>query len=281
MKIVEPLTYSSLEELKSDIQKIKTELKTFPIVGVRGLKISKDEQLQLAKDLGDLFNWTPNNTTEFKHEYTENHSTNPQLEKSLGQEIMLNWHLEHVDYDNYSPLVVGVWNMYKYTCSPEVGMTYFIDSREIYSLIYTEDEKSFLRNCIYSWLQPYPNDLTLENTAKIVSTHWLDGREQIRLEMHHLSTLKLLKYENSDPTEDQKNIFNGLVARFVDEVYSNEDLRIVHKWQEGDILIPDLYALAHAVTGGFSPEEREFSGYWCYLNSPENLNSSNAHPSWS
>lgn len=281
MKLVEPLVFSTTDELKLNLPTIIEELKSSSIVGIRGLKLSKLDQLQLTKDLGDLIGWTPNNKTAFNHQYIENHSSNPKLENSSPDEIMLNWHLEHVDYDNYSPLIAGVWNMYKYSCSPDVGMTYFMDSREVYSSIYTDQEKSFLSNCISFWTKPYQDGKIYENTAKVVSPHWVDGRDLIRIDMHHIDTLRLHTYKDELPSEEQSKIFNELISRFVFEVFNNTDLRIIHKWNEGDILIPDLYALAHAVTGGFTPEEREFSGYWCYLNLPENLQSGNSHPSWS
>jgi hypothetical protein len=39
---------------------------------------------------------------------------------------------------------------------------------------------------------------------------------------------------------------------------------MVHRWQQGDLIIPDMFKLAHAVTGGFKSEDREFRGIWAY-----------------
>ena len=38
------------------------------------------------------------------------------------------------------------------------------------------------------------------------------------------------------------------------------------------LVIPDLFKLAHAVTGGFKSEDREFRGIWGYKNIPQSDN---------
>ena len=35
---------------------------------------------------------------------------------------------------------------------------------------------------------------------------------------------------------------------------------MVHKWQEGDLAVPDLYKLAHSVSGGFVENQRTLQG---------------------
>jgi alpha-ketoglutarate-dependent taurine dioxygenase len=281
VKSVHILKYESPEDLSKNLQLVVDTVKDSSIVCIRGLSLTKADQLQLVKDLGDIFSWTPNNETAFAHEYIENHSRNDSTSNSSATEVILGWHMEHVDYDNYTPLVAGVWNMQKFTCSPDVGMTYFMDSRDVYELIFSEDEKDFLRKSKAQWSAIYPGGRKITNSANAVAKHWLDGREQLRLEMHQLSSLELSTLNDAEPTLQEKNIFQDLVAKFISEVFNNEDLRIVHKWNQGDILIPDLYALAHAVTGGFSPDEREFTGFWCYREIPEDqIPGDTVHSSW-
>lgn len=280
MRLVRPLHFTSLEELKLNLDLVKNEFISSSIVCVRGLKITKEEQLELVKNLGDIFFWTPNSSSSFNHQYTESHTGNISIPNSTGEQVILGWHMEHIDYDNYTPLVAGVWNMEKFICSSDTGMTYFMDSREIYKKIYTEEEKIFLEKCVTIWTQNYSDNRIFTNTANLVANHWLTEEKQIRLEMHYMPTLKLYTYNENPPTAAEEELFKALVDRFISTVYENEDLRIVHKWEEGDVLIPDLHCLVHAVTGGFTPDQREFTGYWCYLNSPENLESDKLHPSW-
>ena len=263
-----------------DIPAVAETFKESSIVCIRGTNATKAEQLEITKRLGDVLDWTPNTKTDFLHEYTENHSRNPSAPSSAGDDIVLSWHIEHPDYDNYNPLVAGVWNMQKFTCSSDVGMTYFMDSRDVYEGLFSEEEKDFLRKAESSWVEMYSEDREITNNAKVVARHWIDGRELIRLEMHQLPTVKLFKFDGQDPTEEQEAFFQKMVSKFVDEVDTNADLVLAHHWQEGDILIPDLHTMIHAVTGGFSPEEREFTGYWCYINIEEATKTGAVHPSW-
>lgn len=41
---------------------------------------------------------------------------------------------------------------------------------------------------------------------------------------------------------------------------------MVHQWQKGDLLIPDLFKLAHAVTGGFVQNQRQLDGMFAKAN---------------
>ena len=48
------------------------------------------------------------------------------------------------------------------------------------------------------------------------------------------------------------------------QITKNQSIRFYHEWKQGDLVIVDLFKMAHAVYGGFLPEEREFFGYWAY-----------------
>ena len=41
-----------------------------------------------------------------------------------------------------------------------------------------------------------------------------------------------------------------------------DDSHMVHEWRQGDILIPDLFTMAHSVLGGFESSKRKFRGIW-------------------
>ncbi len=276
MRFVEVIPVSSKDDI--DFNLLKTYLIKKKVFCLRGLNLSEEEQLLFTKKLGDVMQWTPNTSNDFNHKYIENHASNQKLEDSKIGEVFLAWHLEHIDYDNYSPLVAGVWNMQIFTCSPDAGNTYFMDSREVYRSLFSEEEKEFLEKCESSWEEIYHSSGPVKNVAKVVMPHWITGEKQIRVEL--IVSADLESFDGRRPTEDEKEKFTELYKRFKSEVWNNEELRIVHRWQQGDILIPDLYSLAHAVTGGFDPSERKFTGFWCYINYPENLEEASVHPSW-
>lgn len=277
--VIEPVLITSKEELKSRLQEILDIQRRDSIVAIRGLNLTEEEQLQLAKNLGDLSGWYPNNSELFNHKYVENHSSSSTVQNSTGDEVILKWHLERVDYDDYIPIVAGVWNMRIFNCDQESGKTYFIDSRKIFKEAFSEEEKEFLRKSRSFW-QDAESAAARENRTTTVQKHWLTGEEQIRVEVNYPSSIELDTFDGKVPTSDEQFKFNQLINKFCKEVYENEDLRLVHKWQKGDILIPDLFSLAHAVTGGFDPKNREFTGYWCYLSSPTVVGEENTHPSW-
>ena len=54
------------------------------------------------------------------------------------------------------------------------------------------------------------------------------------------------------------------LLRAIDVIEKDESIRIVHDWKQGDLVLMDAFKLAHAVTGGFKPEDREFTGIWGY-----------------
>ena len=56
----------------------------------------------------------------------------------------------------------------------------------------------------------------------------------------------------------EKQIFDNF------EYDINEKKFFIHEWKQGDFVIVDLFKMAHAVYGGFEPEDREFSGFWAY-----------------
>jgi alpha-ketoglutarate-dependent taurine dioxygenase len=47
-----------------------------------------------------------------------------------------------------------------------------------------------------------------------------------------------------------------------DQLSQNLSIRVVHKWRQGDIVVPDMYKMCHAVSGGFESKQREFKGIW-------------------
>lgn len=278
-KIINPVLISSKKELKSRLKELLDIQKKDSIVAIRGLNLTEKEQLQLVRDLGDISGWYPNNSEEFNHKYVENHGLNEAIKNSNKDEIFLDWHLERVDYDDYIPIVTGVWNMRVFNCDPEAGKTYFIDSRKIFQSSFTEEEKNFLRECRAAWEEGQDTNKKTHR-VNVIQKHWATNEEQIRVKINKSLLVELETISGAVPTSEEVRKFNILIDRFSSEVYENQDFRLIYKWQKGDIVIPDLYSLAHAVTGGFLPEDREFTGYWCYRSSPQVSGEEKTPPSW-
>ena len=271
------LDYKTKEELYSDFDRVKSTFMSNKIVSIRGLSFSKEEQEKLTLDLGDTIGWFPNNSSPtILNKYTESHSQNTRVSDSDGQKIILDWHIEHVDYDRHCPLVAGLWNMWHFDCTPGTGLTYFVDTTKVYTLL-DESEQQFLLDSEISWTDAYgfgPH----YGTAAV--PHWITGDPTIRIEItRHIKT-SLILYKGSEPSEERVSAFKTLQDKILDIIETNLDLRYVYQWQQGDILIPDLFSLAHAVTGGFDPKDRSFTGHWLFSKDPSSLTDEELPDAW-
>lgn len=266
MPNLEMLQASSLEEALLLVEEIAEKLKTEVVVGVRGPNLSDEEQIAFTKALGDVIGWYPNNTSTFKQKYQENHSNNVSKSEMTGDEVCLPWHLEWISYN--TPIIGATWNMIHFKSDPEVGKTYFVDSSKIYNQM-PEEMKDFARRCVSSWSEidgsgPY--------YTQVVQEHPITKDLTLRIDITEVqSTPDLLhSVDGREPSEEERAKYVALRDYFTDQAYNNKDIRVVHRWQQGDVLIPNMFKAIHAVTGGFDSKDREFIGYWAYPEEPVN-----------
>ena len=69
-------------------------------------------------------------------------------------------------------------------------------------------------------------------------------------------------YDNKKSSEIITDICQKSSSIWYVDSNNNLNIRIVHKWKQGDLVIPDMFVMYHALTGGFSSDEREFVGIW-------------------
>ena len=74
------------------------------------------------------------------------------------------------------------------------------------------------------------------------------------------TSCSLSKIDNREPNEEEKARHKDLTQWIRNQVWENKDIRMVLKWQQGDLAVPDLYKLAHSVSGGFTKNQRTLSG---------------------
>jgi alpha-ketoglutarate-dependent taurine dioxygenase len=264
MKLTQPIEFPGLENLIENIAIYKQQFVEESILVFRNANLSYDDQSYLHDELGKTFDYYAN-TVENNQiaKYIENHSERDLIETAQSNDILLPWHIEHLYAAN--PKVMSTWNMTKFTTDSENGKTYFIDSQEAYNSM-PEEWKIFLSVCKIN----NPNletDENLDDFSPVVD-HWITGNKLLRFaprkNKNSGSTLKTV-YDR-EPTELEKTLFEEIFTWFGNYVYDNEEERIVHKWQQGDLLIVDIFKLVHAVTGGFNPADREFIGMWGFKN---------------
>jgi alpha-ketoglutarate-dependent taurine dioxygenase len=260
MVILNTINFTSIEDVSKNIEVYKKLFVENGILAFRDANLSHEDHLKIHDVFGKGFgSWQENTDTG----YTENHSRSYNL-NSQTDKIMLPWHIEHPTYDN--PIVLGTWNMHNFKTSSKNGKTYFVNSRKLYAQM-PDEFKEFLKKC-----KIYDAESPEQGTHDVVGYHWLTGDPVIRTSFVYESfdsdsatahnQQKLYTVEDKAPSlEDLENYFQAI--KWIEhQLYSNLEIRIVHEWKQGDLVVPDIHLMYHAVTGGFDPSEREFVGIW-------------------
>jgi alpha-ketoglutarate-dependent taurine dioxygenase len=268
MQELEIMEFPGTDYVLENFEYYKNKFINNSVLVFRNANLNYEEQKYFHTKVGEKFGWNLiKGENESSSYYIENHSHNEAINVANKDQIMLSWHIEHVHHAN--PICGATWNMYKFTADENSGKTYFIDTSKIYDLL-PEEWKNFLKKCkAQSSLKSMMTDSKDPQNKQIseydvIKKHWITDKEIIRINFpNNIKNLhKLIKYNNDVPTLEQSQKFLEISAYITKQVWENKDLIMFHKWKQGDLLIPDMFKLAHAVTGGFSPEDREFRGMW-------------------
>ncbi len=272
-KIIEPVLIDSFESLVFNFDEYVDRFKRDAVVVFRGSPISRSEQLQVTRMFGDVIGWYPNSSSWIEKVwwYEENHSqTMDKYNKHHipKDEIFLPWHIEHIGHKN--PAVGATWNMEKFTCDHGVGNTLFVNICDVYDL-FSEEEKEFLKRCtvaaFYGWATDEYGKQQEPTLHEAVELHNPSGRFALRLNAlfkYDRETFYLYHFDGREPSEAENSLFDDISLRFTKHIHHNEEILQTHMWQENDLVVVDLFLMAHAVMGGFRPSERFFHGMWAH-----------------
>jgi alpha-ketoglutarate-dependent taurine dioxygenase len=251
----QPIEFPGIDYVLENQELFKKKFISDSVLVFRNANLSFEEQYYFHKALGQAWGWFVKDID--KVSYTENHDHNRKINEAKSDEVMLDWHIEHVYYDN--PTCAGSWNMYLFNTDSKNGKTYFVDTSKIYNKL-PDDWKTFLNKSKVD-ASVFNQDVVEYDAIK---KHWLTEENVIRIHFaRNNESLSLLKtFDNRVATEEENKKFIEICSFINNEVWNNEDIRIVHMWQKGDLVIPDVFRLAHSVTGGFNPKDREFTGMW-------------------
>lgn len=260
IKIVEASTPS---EAMSKLRDISEAFVSDGVVVIRGAEFSTEDQIELAKKLGDIFDWNVCSgalpSTIDTSIYPGGHSDN--LEKEYNQnseEYVLDWHIEQVYYKD--PILAGIWNMTTFTAPAGSGNTRFVDSNEIYNL-FNEDDQEFLKKAKVVWDKPAPHG-TGPFYTKVVDFHPITKLPILRVETDQgcYSMPKLVLLDGENPSPDEVDRLDQLLQVLKNNLNDNRSVRYSQLWQQGDVLVVDLFRMYHAVMGGFIAGQRKFTG---------------------
>lgn len=268
MITINPIEFISIEEIKSNPDKYKEIYLKDKIIVFRNANLNEEQQRDLMQFFGDLFSWYPNTTDTFNIHYKEDHHKHMKDGIDIPKDsLMLAWHTEHVEDEN-DPHVGATWRMEKFECDEDSGHTYFVDMSNMFNLL-SKDDQEFLSKCVMK-LQTtdrrYENEneeiIVINKTFKCINVHPLTGEQTVRVSLFSPdSSLNILHtFDGNTPTIEEDNNFRRIVKWICDQVWENEDIRMVLKWRQGDLAVPDLYKLAHSVSGGFTKNQRTLIG---------------------
>lgn len=261
MITVESMEYPGIEYIKNNGELFKKKFVKDSLLVFRNANLSFEEHEELQIALGDAIGWFPNSSGGQFSRYIEDHEKNELRTETNKDEVVLSWHVEHPNFDN--PIVAGLWNMLIFNIPQGHGNTLFLDTGLIYKML-SDDDKEFLDKCVVKSYSYGFADQMLQ--SKAVQPHWITGEPIIRFSLDRVEEgwHDLYSFDGRTPTYEENQKFLRLGNWIVGQVWNNEDIRIVHEWQPGDLIVPDLHKLAHAVMGGFTPKDRKFTGLWSY-----------------
>lgn len=259
--------------------------------------------VRLAQAVGDIVGFTPSanrsgpesvSMESWRYHQTQDDTVQYLIDDNVNtsSQELIQWHIEGVSLKHTQR--AAVWYMYHFTAEPGTGSTGFVDMQMLYTKLPAE-YKNLLDSAtiihIPNW-QSKPKSkeefaakfkskcdaghdvIWTEDTGKIVGSF---SRPAVQENPNTgVPTLRvcpceaewgvqdyLLKVDGRKPTEAEQETFYEAVDWILKEIRDPEN-QIWWEWQQEDLVMPDLFRMAHGVHGGFQPGQRSFYGYWCF-----------------
>jgi alpha-ketoglutarate-dependent taurine dioxygenase len=272
-KIIEPILIDSMQSIMQNLEQHIDNFKKNAVVVFRGALLSRSEQLLITKLFGDHIGWYPNSSIDeeivWSYEEDHSHTMNMYNKHDIKKdELFLPWHLEHMGHHN--PAIGATWNMEKFTCEYGIGNTLFVNISDIYDML-SSDDAEFLKKCkvaaFYGLAMDEPGCQAEPTLHDAVEMYEPSGRHALRLSAlfkYDRETYYLHSFDGRQPSDEEGSRFMDLSLFFTNQIHHNEAIQHVHMWNEGDLIVVDLFLMAHAVLGGFRPEQRFFYGCWAH-----------------
>jgi len=240
-------------------EEIKQILFDDGVVVIRGNSFSEMQQVELMNELGGHFDWEV--TKEFGgiNRYEEDLSYAIKLLADDGisasqNGILLAWHLEHV-YRDFPP-AAAIWNMVKFQAPKGHGSCGFYDSQKLVSLM-PDKWVNFLES---AEILSHTDEII--NPRKALSVSKTTGEKTIRIRTESDDQTDLLhSVDGRTPSEEEIKLFRQIHVWIVFNVWGDTKNRIIHTWEEGDLLVLDLNRISYCFMGGIKPGDIKFVSY--------------------
>lgn len=277
----------SVDDLFLDIRKYVNIFLEDGIVFLKNIHATTQEQWDITCAFGELIGFLPNISSigqdprspfycleNEDHKNTFDRHVNGPVDISSDDNIFIEWHIENIHQNN--PQIAASWNMVKFKCSPTSGTTGFVNMKKIISLLPNEWVEFLNKVKIKSMIETNEHGVILDVQDKknlkdrpIIVEHYKTGVPVLRMGFYKNENM-LSSVDNLSPTQDQLEMFLEIEKYISDQVINESTNQDWISWDEGDLVLVDLFTMAHAVKGGFNLGERIFSRVWCYKEEPTN-----------
>lgn len=280
-----------------DVEQIIDSYKSVGVVAFRRINADETTVSDICAKMSPSAGWVhaAHENVTMSWPYLQDHDGRIDSLESEGRNhrdtTLIEWHVEGVSmkYPQYG----GAWNMFNFKAPAGSGSTGFVDMCQLYEDL-SDEERSFFDSATIihfcNWKNvPTPEmsqafiDNVLEGNTTIyskdgdeyvasyarraVSPHPSTGRPVLRVcpcrNMYGLQD-HLLLIDDRLPTEDEREFFASTMNKVIFEISLNPERQMWYDWEEGDLLIVDLFRMAHGVRGGYEPGQRNFQGYWLH-----------------
>jgi len=231
------------------------------------LNIDKQSEWDIFCRIGDKLGFFPNSSSgplpmlPFSGLNEDHKGTFYRHKEKISKDsIFIEWHLENLHKS--SPQVAALWNMTKFECQPDCGTTGFANMANIYNM-FPKNIKEYLDNLeiILTFDTDINGQLIINSSKKItkaVVNHYYTNEKILRIPLY------LDEYNVPSEFLGKELIY---VQNFINDNIVNGNSYVDWiNWSQNDVVIVDLFLMAHAVKGGFNIGERIFSRIWAYNN---------------
>lgn len=263
MITIKTIEYPGVQHIRENFEIYKKLFLENAVISFRNAHCDKAEQDEVMRIFGDNLGWWPNSDSSNDSRYEETHHRHMDEVNTTNKDaMMLGWHQEHVQLTQGTYLGAN-WCMNLFKCAPGAGNTFFVDMLGVYNSM-PDNFKNVLDHAkvqITSFWGPHEKvDQNDSATYEIVKKHWILGDNVLRVFLASPELTKLTSVNEEEPTQEQQDTFKEAINFIIDQVRNNESIQLIQEWQEGDMVISDMFRMAHAVGGGFDKEQRKLDG---------------------
>lgn len=257
MDKIEPIQISEMSLNVSDIRKLNEMVR---LGGVAGLRFQQKETStdffnEITKEVGECFKWKTEFGDGFFREHREDCSAIEHLPVTGAETLLIPWHISGI---HEREAHAGVfWRMDKFSAPAGSGKTGFFDCEYLCEII-SPKWKELLSSARIVHLS---GEHTEPRNA--IEINPLTGNETIRIRIDSdRHEERLFSVDGREPTEKEQSIFRQISIWAFFNAYSNTGQQKFWEWEEGDIVVVDLFRMAYSVFGGFQIGQRVAVGRW-------------------